>query len=58
MDGSCNNKLKIKGFCPGELTIGDWTRSVSGSEEVAGHRSSEKEIIILSTSCRMSSFRR
>jgi len=27
VDGSCDQELKIKGFAPGELKVGDWARS-------------------------------
>lgn len=40
VDGSCGHELKIKGFVPGELTIGDWIRT---EEEVDGYGTSEKE---------------
>lgn len=39
VDGSRDHELKIKGFAPGELVIGDWART----EEEAGYGTSEKE---------------
>lgn len=39
VNGSGDHELKIKGFQPGELVVGDWARS----EEEAGYGTSEKE---------------
>jgi len=39
VDGSCGRELKIKGFTPEELIIGDWARS----EEEMGYGTTEVE---------------
>ena len=39
VDGSCDHELKIKGFAPGELVVGDWARS----EEEMGYGITETE---------------
>jgi len=39
VDGSCDRELKIKGFTPEELIIGDWARS----EEEMGYGTTEVE---------------
>lgn len=39
VDGSCDHELKIKGFAPGELVIGDWAHS----EDEAGYGTTENE---------------
>lgn len=43
INGSRDAELKIKGFAPGELIIGDWTRSTGVREDEEGFEISEKE---------------
>ncbi|KAG0123621.1 hypothetical protein HOY82DRAFT_543441 [Tuber indicum] len=48
VDGSCDSELSIKGFAPGELTVGDWTRPDEAN--VIGLGTSENENAELSAS--------